>query len=420
MVRVHSDRARELRSEPLKKWLASRGTYTTYTEGQSPQSNRRAESAVRFAKSNTKRLLKMANLDGKMWPMALQYSMWSQMQRQLYPDKVLIPFGTRAHVKKKVYGAGGKYDLESRWDVGQYLGPSRDVNEGSVIMMTKGNFITTKNLRLGLIDIDMDKEVELEDFHALVATPERRLRRKATLKPADYEGLPALPQPDAEEEGAPPVVYDPTDPVEEYARAVLNEGRIERDFVESLANLLPEDGTKPQRFGDKTEDEVVWSSGAFVHGGAAGILNNTKKYPRATKVFLDYLKQHCPGVKCNSIAVFKGTQAEPHRDAHNVGENVVVPLSEFEGCDIVVKERGQEIKLTVSEGPQRFNPPSEHYTTPCTKGTSWMLVGYSVRDSAKLKVDAIDLLEDLGFEWARAALRRKKRRLLRVWPQGLL
>eukprot|EP00439_Symbiodinium_sp_Y106_P043939 s6959_g5.t1 len=308
------------------------------------------------------------------------------MQRQLYPDKVLIPFGTRVHVKKKVYGVGGKYDLESRWDVGQYLGPSRDVNEGSVIMMTKGNFITTKNLRLGLIDIDMDKEVELEDYHALVATPERRLRRKATLKPADYEGLPALPQPDAEEEGAPPVVYDPTDPVEEYARAVLNEGRIERDFVESLANLLPEDGTKPQRFGDKTEDEVVWSSGAFVHGGVAGILNNTKKYPRATKVFLDYLKQHCPGVKCNSIAVFKGTQAEPHRDAHNVGENVVVPLSEFEGCDIVVKERGQEIKLTVSEGPQRFNPPSEHYTTPCTKGTSWMLVGYSVRDSAKLKV----------------------------------
>ena len=62
VARVHSDRARELRSEPLKRWLASRGTYTTYTEGQSPQSNGWAESAVRFVKSNTKRLLKMANL----------------------------------------------------------------------------------------------------------------------------------------------------------------------------------------------------------------------------------------------------------------------------------------------------------------------------------------------------------------------
>ena len=74
----------------------------------------------------------------------------------------------------------------------------------------------------------------------------------------------------------------------------------------------------------------------------------------------------------------------------------------------MVKERGQEIKLTVSEGPHAFNPPSEHYTTPCTKGTSWMLVGYSVRDSAKLKVDAIDLLEDLGFEWARTALKEEE------------
>ena len=176
VMRVHSDRARELRSEPLRKWLASRGTYTTYTEGQSPQSNGRAESAVRFAKSNVKRLLKMANLDGKMWPMALQYSMWSQMQRQLYPSKVLIPFGTRVHVKKKVYGTGGKYDLESRWEVGQYLGPSRDVNEGSVIMMSKGNFITTTHMRPGLVDTD--KEVELEDYHALVATPGEKIAKE--------------------------------------------------------------------------------------------------------------------------------------------------------------------------------------------------------------------------------------------------
>ena len=141
VVRVHSDRARELRCEPLKRWLSARGTYTTYTEGQSPQSNGRAESAVRYIKSHVKRLLKMANLEARMWPMALQYAVWSQMQGQLYPDKPLIPFGTKVHVKRKVYGVGNKYDLDSRWDEGYYLGPSRDVNEGSVIMMKKGNFI---------------------------------------------------------------------------------------------------------------------------------------------------------------------------------------------------------------------------------------------------------------------------------------
>ena len=151
VLRVHSDRARELRSEPLKRWLRSRGTYTTYTEGQSPQSNGRAESAVRYGKSQTKRLLKTANFDGRLWPMALRYSMWSQMQKQLYPSKELVPFGTKVHVKKKTYGVGGKYDLESRWGVGYYLGPSADVNDGSVIMMEKGNFITTVHMRPGLL-----------------------------------------------------------------------------------------------------------------------------------------------------------------------------------------------------------------------------------------------------------------------------
>ena len=85
---------------------------------------------------------------------------------------------------------------------------------------------------------------------------------------------------------------------------------------------------------------MIWATGAFVHGGVVGVLNNTKKYPKATKVFLNYLKQQCPGFRCNSIAAFKGIRAEPHRDVHNVGINAVVPLSEFEGCDIIVKRQG--------------------------------------------------------------------------------
>ena len=142
----------------MKRWLRARGTFTTYTEGQSPQSNGRAESAVRYAKSQTKRLLKTANLDVKLWPLALRYSMWSQMQAQLYPSKELIPFGTRVHVKRKVYGVGNKYDLESRWAVGYYLGPSADVNEGSVILMEKGSFITTVHMRPGLFDAEREVE----------------------------------------------------------------------------------------------------------------------------------------------------------------------------------------------------------------------------------------------------------------------
>ena len=394
--RVHADRARELRSDPLKRWLASRGTYTTYTEGQSPQANGRAEAAVKYAKVQTKRLLKMGNFGPKIWPMALRYAMWAQMQKQLYPDKPIIPLGTRVHVKRKVYGVGNRYDLESRWGMGYYLGPSVDVNEGSVIMMDKGNFITTLHMRPNLIDAD--REVELEDYHAVVSVPSRRLRRKATLDPGNYEELRPLPPPDQDNDNE-PVIYDPNHPAEEYARAVLKEGRLERDFVESLAGLLPQGGSKPKRFGEKQEDESIWASGAFVHGGVVGLLNNTKKFPRATKVFLNYLKSQCPGFKCNSLAVFKGVHAELHRDAHNVGMNAVVPLSDFKGCDVVVKRGGSDVILKVSDGPQYFDPREEHYTTECTEGVSWMLVGYSIRDSAKLKHEAVEYLEDLGFTW---------------------
>ena len=39
LQRVHSDRARELRTEPLKRWLLQHGALSTYTEGQRPQQN---------------------------------------------------------------------------------------------------------------------------------------------------------------------------------------------------------------------------------------------------------------------------------------------------------------------------------------------------------------------------------------------
>ena len=81
------------------------------------------------------------------------------------------------------------------------------------------------------------------------------------------------------------------------------------------------------------------------------------------------------------------------------GLNAVVPISDFKGCDVVVRRGGQDVSLKISEGPQYFDPHEEHYTTPCTEGTSLMLVGYSIRDSAKLKGEAVDLLEELGFEW---------------------
>ncbi|CAE7488319.1 RE1, partial [Symbiodinium necroappetens] len=395
--RVHADRARELRSDPLRRWLMDRGTYVTYTEGQSPQANGRAEAAVKYAKTQTKRLLKTGNFAPRLWPMAMRYAMWAQSQKQVYPHKALIPFGTRVHVKKKVYGVGGKFDLQSKWGQGFYMGPSADVNDGSVVMMDKGTFITTCHMRPGLVDAD--KEVELEDYHAIVPLPHKRLRRKSTLNPADYEGLELQPLRQEPEEAEEADLYDPNHPAEEFARAVLFEDVILRDYVETLANLLPSGGAKPKRFGEQHKDELVWSSGAYVFSGIVGVAGSTSLFPRTTKVFCEYLRTQCPEARFNSIAVFKNIQAKRHKDAHNVGRNVAVPLSDFKGTDIIVSRGGERVVLKVSDGPQFFDPHEEHETTPCSEGTSWVLVGYSIRDSEKLKDDDVKYLESLGFTW---------------------
>ena len=71
----------------------------------------------------------------------------------------------------------------------------------------------------------------------------------------------------------------PTTPVEEYARSVLKEGHNDRDFVESLARLLPTDGKKPKRFGDKDEGEAVWAFRFIRTWGRSGSAQHNKKVP---------------------------------------------------------------------------------------------------------------------------------------------
>ena len=397
IVRVHADRARELRCEPLKRWLWSRGTFTTFTEGQAPQSNGRAESAVRYCKTQTKRLLQAAGFSRKLWPLAMRYATWSQMQRQINPEQELIPFGVRAHVKKKTYGVGNRYDLDSKWGTGHYVGPSSDVNGGSVVLMDKGTFITTTHMRPGLIDAD--EEVELEDYQAIVSLPPKRLRGKSTLDPQDHEGLQPL-QAQEDGDGNQNDDYDPNHPAEEYARSVLKEPVILRDYVESLVGLLPQDGPKPKRFGEKTEEEMVWSSGAYVHGGIVGVSVNAKKFPRSTKVLAKYIKNQYPEARFNSLAVFKNIKAEAHKDAHNVGLNVAIPLTDYKDADIVVHEPEGPRVLKVSDGPQVFDPHVEHEVGPCTEGVSLTVVAYSIRDSIKLKAHEVSYLEDLDFTWS--------------------
>ena len=71
MARVHSDRARELKSASLRQWLYEKDVWVTTGESQTPQQNGRAEAAVKAAKKYAKVLLGASSLPRECWPLAM-------------------------------------------------------------------------------------------------------------------------------------------------------------------------------------------------------------------------------------------------------------------------------------------------------------------------------------------------------------
>ena len=71
VVRIHSDRAHELRSVGLREWTLNNGILLTRTEGQSPQSNGTAKRAVRYLKGQARKLLRTSGLSTAHWAPAM-------------------------------------------------------------------------------------------------------------------------------------------------------------------------------------------------------------------------------------------------------------------------------------------------------------------------------------------------------------
>ena len=141
LVRLHSDRARELRTPVLRDWLRAGDVLQTTGEAQSPQSNGKAERAVKALKTRAKTLLRASGLPKTCWTLAMVFAAWQQRECALGRGKQVLPFGTPVHVRSKVFGTGGKYDLETRWSAGYFVGPSSDVKDGLVVRMNDGKYL---------------------------------------------------------------------------------------------------------------------------------------------------------------------------------------------------------------------------------------------------------------------------------------
>ena len=105
VVRLHSDRGRELMAPALRTWAEMRDMFITTGESQTPQSNGRAETAVRLLKTRTRTLLRSSGLPRSCWPLAMAYAADRQRSLALGQKQELdIPFGTVVHCKAKMFG----------------------------------------------------------------------------------------------------------------------------------------------------------------------------------------------------------------------------------------------------------------------------------------------------------------------------
>ena len=339
--RIHADRARELRVESIKCWALERGIFCTFAEGQAPQSNGRAESAVKWVKSSVRKLLAATDLPKETWAVAAHYATQDRMERMLRRSSSMLPFGTKVHVRSKVYGTGGKYDLDSRWKAGRYVGPSLEVNGGHMIRFENGAYMTSTHLRPHLVH--PDTVVDLEEYEVLLPVPTRRLKIKAGGRDADGSS----------EHEAISLEYDPEHPAEQHAMRLLEDSdNLTPDQLENLAIMLPSTAPTPKRFGPQRDSQKVWTAGAFVHGGVIGVKT------ASTRVFIKYVNQLEPGHHFNAVAVTTDIEAKQHVDAHNVGMNLVAGLSYFKGGALVVEgpEEERVLSLDGDTAHQVFDP----------------------------------------------------------------
>ena len=105
LYRLHSDRARELISAPVRRWTLDRGILTTLTTGDSFKANGRVEGELGVIKKHVRTIISTTGLGLEHWPLAAIHIGERRLRGQLrslgLPVGPMLQFGSKAYALKK-------------------------------------------------------------------------------------------------------------------------------------------------------------------------------------------------------------------------------------------------------------------------------------------------------------------------------
>ena len=101
------DREKSFVSKEVTGWMAQKGLYCTYTARDEPCGNAGAEPEIGVLRGRCRALMKSTRLDPGLWALAFRQAGEERLRDQLWQVGVatpmLLPFGSRAMVKKKTW-----------------------------------------------------------------------------------------------------------------------------------------------------------------------------------------------------------------------------------------------------------------------------------------------------------------------------
>ncbi|CAE7753847.1 RE1 [Symbiodinium sp. CCMP2592] len=397
VAHVHTDRAREFRTKMFKTWVNDEKLRHTKTAGGDPAGNSTAELGVKWAKARVRSLLRSAGAPPEDWPMAMDHaasSLWSKaFPSSSWTNPPAVAFGTEVWFRAKAYKGKKekKYDPDGvRWKKGLYRGPSREVSRGHLNQREDGGLVVAKGVKFNLVEPERD----LQDLlpHATVQGEVEGL--------LDYD--------------LPPSKRQLREEIEFVSRKAMSENNYTTEQVVEIYNLLEELGDVDFRASKKTS-MTTWFTGAFVHGGKAGVRSNLKEYPMTTKFLTTFAKKFSGEKTFSALGITRNTTLGIHRDSHNSREtsNMVLPLTEFVGGNLWIQDGDADpsvaIEKELSNGKQvlgrvlnleknklvEFSPSQWHEVQPWD-GDRVVILLYTPRTS-KLQDEHYEELQKAGF-----------------------